>query len=244
MNLTGFPLVAFLAIGLIFSGKVGAMETATKPPPAPHFVQNNPEQSGRIPSIEKMGSGIYRLGEILVDKNARSIVFPAQVNMDSGLLEYLIVHRKGKTHESLLRTSIDPYNLQIAFLLLGFEGAEQRLAMQGDPSIPQGEPVQIRISTTAGKGVGGIPAEQWLINKIDDKVKDVVPMKWVFSGSYIDDGRFMSQETGSIVAIWHDPVALIDNASPGGESNRIWYVRQGVVPPVGTPVEVSIKSTK
>ena len=54
----------------------------------------------------------------------------------------------------------------------------------------------------------------------------------------------MSQETGSIAAIWHDPVALIDNASQGGESNRIWFVKQGTVPPVGTPVTVTIKPAK
>jgi hypothetical protein len=69
-------------------------------------------------------------------------------------------------------------------------------------------------------------------------------MDWVYTGSLSYGGRFLSQDSGSITAIWHDPVALMDNASPGGESNRIWFVKEGAVPPVGTPVEVVIKPAK
>jgi hypothetical protein len=69
-------------------------------------------------------------------------------------------------------------------------------------------------------------------------------MTWVYTGSFSYQGRFVAQDSGSIAAIWHDPVALIDNASPGGESNRIWFVKEGTVPPVGTPVEVVIKPAK
>ena len=214
------------------------------PPPQPVFVAGVEGQSERIPPIEKMGNGEFRLGEIVVNKVERAITFPAQVNMDRGMLEYLIVHNKGKTHESLLRTLIDPYNLQIAFMLLGFEGTDQRLAMQGDPSLPKGERIQISITAADGAKAVTIPAEQWLINKIGDEMNDVKTMNWVFSGSYVDSGRFMAGETGSIAAIWHDPVAMIDNASPGGESNRIWFVKQGTVPPVGTSVKVTIKPAK
>jgi hypothetical protein len=214
------------------------------PPPAPVFTPGVEGQSERIPPIEKLGNGEFRLGEIVVNKVERAITFSAQVNMDRGMLEYLIVHNKGKTHESLLRTLVDPYNLQIAFMLLGFEGTDKRLAMQGDQAPPKGERIQISITAADGTKTITIPAEQWLINKIGEDVKDVKTMSWVFSGSYVDDGRFMARETGSIAAIWHDPVAMIDNASPGGESNRIWFVKQGTVPPVGTAVKVTIKPAK
>jgi hypothetical protein len=116
--------------------------------------------------------------------------------------------------------------------------------MQGDPTTPTGERIQILVRTVGGPSMAVFPAEDWLINRFDDVVKNVGPMTWVFSGSYVDDGRFMSQESGSIAAIWHDPVALIDNASQGGETNKIWFVKEGTVPPVGTPVEVTIKSVK
>jgi len=212
--------------------------------PAPGSLPGAELQSERMPPVEKLGNGAYRVGGILINKAERSITFPAQVNMDSGMLEYLIVHNKGKTHESLLRTRIEPYTLQIAFLLLGYDGTNQRLAMQGDANTPKGERLRITLATVAGGEPLAFPVENWLINKFGDEVKDLAAIDWVFSGSYVDGDRFLSQETGSIAAIWHDPVALIDNASPGGESNRIWFVKQGTVPAVGTAVNVVIKPAR
>jgi hypothetical protein len=191
--------------------------------------------------LERVGEGRFRLGDIVIDKNNRSITFPAQVNMDKGMLEYLIVHRKGKTHESLLNTLVEGYDLQVAFLLLGYEGSGQKLAHQGDPSLPQGDPVRIVIRQKNGVE---LPAEQWLINRFPEGDKDVAPMRWVYTGSFTDQGMFLAHETGSLVAIWHDPVALVDNASPGGESNRIWFVKEGTAPPVGTPVDVVVIPAK
>ena len=102
-------------------------------------------QHKKEPVISKIAPGVFRIGEIQIHKKTRSITFPAVVNMDKGLLEYLLVQSQGKTHESLLRTEVDPYFLNIAFLLLGFEGTDNPLIEQGAAQIPQGEPVEIII---------------------------------------------------------------------------------------------------
>lgn len=233
-------ITAACSVGIFAAGGLQAREIPVPPAGA---VPEVPTYSA--PAIEKLGNGMYRIGEIVLNRNDKSVAFPAQVNMDTGMLEYLLVHRVGKTHESLLRTNISPYNLQLAFMLLGYEGSDKRLAGQGAPETPKGEAVRITLSSVAGKQTDSFPVEQWLSNKIETSTKDVEPLKWVFCGSYVNElGGFMSQVTGSIVAIWHDPVALIDNASPGGESNRIWFVKQGTVPPVGTNVIVTIKPVK
>lgn len=214
--------------------------------PVPPPVTEKPEAPAyKVPSIEKLGNGQYRIGEILINKNDRSVTFPALVNMDNGMLEYLLVYRHGKTHESLLKTNISPYNLQIAFMLLNYEGTDKQLAGQGSPEIPKGEAVQITVSNVAGKSSEPFQVENWLINRVGETKKDIEPLNWVFTGSIVTErGAFLSQETGSIIAIWHDPVAMFDNASPGGESNRIWFVKQGGVPPVGTALNVTIKAVK
>ena len=230
-------LTALLVVVAIGVSGIQAREIPVPPPPEP--------PAYKVPSIEKMANGEYRIGEIVINKKEKSISFPAQVNMEMGMLEYLIVYRTGKTHESLLRTNVSPYNLQVAFLLLGFEGTDKRIAGQGSPETPKGEPIRITVSNVAGKDTAAFPVEQWLSNRTGDSSKDVASLNWVFCGSFVNQfGGFMSQETGSIAAIWHDPVALIDNASQGGESNRIWFVKQGTVPPVGTPVTVTIKPAK
>lgn len=241
-----------ILMSLFVAATLGAGSIQAFGPPRPPGSAGLPpgppqaEQPGyKIPPVEKIGNGMYRIGEVLVNKQEKSVSFPAQVNMDMGMLEYLIVYRSGKTHESLLRTDISPYNLQVAFLLLGYEGTDKRLARQGSKEIPKGEPVRITISNVAGKQSAAFPVEKWLSNRFSESVKDVDLLEWVFCGSFVNEyGRFMSQETGSIVAIWHDPVAMIDNASPGGESNRIWFVKQGTVPAPGTTVTVTIKPSK
>lgn len=213
------------------------------PPPPPPGV--GVEQFSTATPLEKIAPGRYRLGDIVIDKATRTVEFPAQVNMDKGLLEYLIVHRRGKTHESLLRTDISPYNLQIAFMLLGFEITDKPLAMQGATERPTGEAVSV--SFIRGKDAGSpVPADAWIVTKttMDGPSSDTGTIAWVYTGSFVDLGRFMAEQTGQIAAIYHDPVAMIDNASPGGESDKIWFVNEMTVPPVGTAVTVIIKPSK
>jgi hypothetical protein len=161
--------------------------------------------------------------------------------MAQGLLEYLLVQSSGKTHESLLATAVDPYYLNIGFLLLGFEGTDKPLDQQGAPQKPTGEPVEITLVYRTGDKSGKVPATEWVTKKVGDK-EESPSVKWVYTGSVVFQGRFIAQVEGSIVAIYHDPTALIDNAAPGGESDEIWFVKEGVAPPAGTPVTVVIQA--
>lgn len=199
----------------------------------------------RAVTPERVGSGKYRIGDIILDKAEKSVSFPAALNMNKGLLEYLLVRRGGKTHESLLRTDVEPYNLQLACLLVGLEGTDAPLAFQGDPAKPRGEAVEILIKTqgTDGKEVSLRP-ESWLIQTAGEDKRDVPLLNWVYTGSLIHDGRFAAQAGGSIVALFHDPGAMFDNASPGGESDKIWFVKTEALPAVGTPVTVTIRSRR
>lgn len=213
------------------------------PPPSP---PSSPFLEKRhAPAIEKVSPGIFRIGDILINKKERSISFPAMVNMEKGLLEYLLVREGGKTHESLLRTAVDPYSLQIAFLLLGYEGTDRPLARQGDPDTPRGEVVGLTV-TRAGTGgtAETVDYERWICRKIDREACEVPRLEWVYTGSVVRDGRFLAQLEGSVIALYHDPAALIDTTTKGGESDRIWFVKEGAVPAVGTPITVTIRPKK
>jgi len=206
-------------------------------PPGAPFI----EPQAKAAPIIQLSPGVFRLGDIEINKKNKNISFPAAVNMDKGLLEYALVRTGGKTHESLLRTNIEPYNLQIAFLLLGFEPTDRPLRGQGDPDKPRGEPIEISISYDKVGKLVTIKPEEWMVQKNKDKDTDIKKLEWVYTGSVIWNGRFMTQMEGSIIAVYHDPVALIDNASEGGESDKIWFVKGGAAPPPGTPVKVTIK---
>jgi hypothetical protein len=225
-------------------GHVTINPTVSHPP----IIQPPPEEPRVAMPVEKVSPGVFRLGEIRIYKETRSIAFPAKVNMDKGLLEYILVRSSGKTHESLFRTDVDPYHLQIAFLLLGFEGTDRPIAEQGSEQTPKGDMVEIAIDymKRGGDAVGGgnvrIKTEEWVVKKINNSFKDTGKLDWVYTGSVVTQGQFLAQSSGSIIAIYHDPAALIDNASPGGESDKIWFVKEGSVQPVGTPVTIIIKA--
>jgi len=216
------------------------LEGAPAPPPASAEELRRPKVKAL--ALERISGDRYRLGDIEISKGGRSLSFPAQVNMNRGLLEYLLVRIGGKTHESLLRTSVEPYHLQFACLLLGLEPTERPLERQGDPATPRGTPVEISISFTgAGGRQASLPADRWVAIGTAEKREPAGKIDWVFTGSAVVNGRFLAQSEGSIVATYHDPVAMIDNASRGGESDKVWFVREGAVPAPGTPVTVTIK---
>ncbi len=198
------------------------------PPPPSHFI-----------AVEKKGKGLFRLGSIQINRKTKNITFPATINMDKGLLEYLLVKSTGKTHESLLRTKIDPYYLNIAFLLLGFEGTDHPLTQQGANEKPQGNPVKIElIYKHEGDSVHVTPNE-WVVKKKNEMVT-VPAINWLYTGSVVFNGQLLAQTDGSIVALFHDPAALIDNTDPEGSNDEIWFVNEKTVPPIGTDVTVSI----
>lgn len=215
----------------------------TMPPMHPGVSPSaSPEKQKTIP-IEEVSAGVFRLGDIQINKEDRSITFPAQVNMDKGLLEYLLVHSSGKTHESLFRTNVQPYNLQIALLLLGLKGTDHPLPYQGAPEKPKGDPIGITVAFDKKENqTTTVRPEEWIVKTEANKQKDVGTLNWLFTGSIVIEGDFLAQREGSIIAIFHDPVAIIDNASTGGESDKIWFVKESVVPPAGTPVTITIKA--
>jgi hypothetical protein len=101
----------------------------------------------------------------------------------------------------------------------------------------------ITIVDKTGKSIS-IRPQEWLATMQEMKPVPVRSFSLVYTGSMINEGRFMAQAEGSMIALYHDPVAIIDNSSPGGEINNHWAVREGLVPPVGTPVTVIIKPAK
>jgi hypothetical protein len=209
------------------------------PPPVP-FAPRPGKIQPDLPIFQKIGPGVFSLGDLQINKPARTVHLPAQVNMSKGLLEYLLVRNGGKMHESLFRTHIDPTQLQLAMLLLGAEGTDQPLSRQGDQDKPKGNPVEITVSYLKDGRMTPLKPESWISRKNDDQMADSEPLHWMFTGSTVSNGKFMAQADGSIIAIYRDPAALIDNASSGGENDRVWYVNERNTPPVGTPVTLTI----
>jgi hypothetical protein len=234
MEIKKLFLVGFVSIFGFWSTFSVAVEKAPMISVIPMTnLQVNPQ-----PPIKMLQPGIFEIGGCTIIKEQNRVEFPATVNMQEGLLEYLLVSSAGKLHESLLQTKIEPYALQIALLLTGLEGGGANpLVRQGQPDKPEGDLINIWLSWAENGQEKKIRVEQCIL--ADNKVVDEIP--WVFTGSVINDGVFMAQVEKSIIAVYHDPTALIDHQLKSGASDEVWLVDSTKVPEVGTSVQVIIE---
>ena len=195
--------------------------------------------SQKLPVAERITENVYRVGKATIDMAARTVTCQGEINMDSGPIEYLAVAPLGKTHESLLKVEVRPLHLQVALLLLGLE-PKNVLKRQGDKTTPQGAPVEIFVRW---RDKDGKPqearAEEWVVSMPGSK--PMPPQDWVFTGSRILKEGFEADLEKSLVAVWHDPAAILDNPSPSGATNA-YAVNAKRAPKRGTRIEFVLKA--
>ena len=195
----------------------------------------------RPPAVEQITEHTYRVGAALVDTRDRTVECPAEINMDEGAIEYLAVSQGGKTHESLLRVDVRPLHLQIALLMLDLE-PRNVLRQQGEKTTPQGDPVELRVRWKDRDGQKhDVRAEEMVTDARSDK--PMPPHNWVFTGSRILKQGFEADLEKSLVAVWHDPAAILDNPLPAGGDNA-YLVNSKRTPRRGTHVELILRAVE
>ncbi len=206
---------------------------------------------------EEIAPGIFQVGAVRLDKNMRTVTFPAKVQMDDGLLEYLLVTPQGPVHESLLVSEAAPQDVHMAMLLLGAKSMAQPQPGKEPPRIDAeylakapkltGDRIFLRVKWTDKSGKEQTaPPERWIERKIFAPKKETKSVTaedgpWLYTGSYFYENRFIAQMDGTFAAMVTFPGALINNPRTGSNDDHVWFVKQDAVPPVGTPVEFSIK---
>ncbi|MGB0582071.1 MAG: YdjY domain-containing protein [Limisphaerales bacterium] len=208
------------------------------------------------PKIRELKPGEWQVGDIRLSKNQRSITFPANVNITNGLVEYLLVHRTGKTHESIFSTRVPPYHIQVAMLLLGAKGVDVSFFTNAPPSGPvsnadlyldktppiPGQPVEVSAQWKRDGTNVTHRMETLLYNK---KAKQFMqPGPWTFSGSVVWDGVFIAQIEGSIMSIVTDAGAVFNSPHPERDRDSAWLVREELLPPEQWPATITVKVLK
>ena len=189
--------------------------------------------------VRQIGPGLFQLGEVRFDKTNGTVSFPASVNLREGNIEYVVVTTTGKTHESLLRTTAEPFHLQLAFLLIGAQGAGTN-APPEDPTKPlRGDKVEVELSWSEAAQTRRFRAEEFVQNRKAGAPASREP--WIYNGSRLREDGFAAQLDGSIISLITDSDALINNPRPGREDDYNWLVRTNNLPPLHAPVEVTIR---
>lgn len=186
---------------------------------------------------KEVGPGVFEIGKVRIHKQNRTIEFPAVVNMKEGLAEYFLVSTKGKLHESVLRTDVEPYQIHIAMLLLGGKGAQTNFFPLDKP--PLGDPVTIEVGWKKLFATKRAPAEEFVFDRAKNRAMSKGP--WIYNGSFQYEGAFVAQEAGSIISVIADPEALINNPRERREDDDNWIVNSKALPDVETLVTVTIK---
>ncbi|MBT3470347.1 MAG: hypothetical protein HOD72_13055 [Opitutae bacterium] len=212
------------------------------------------DESPKIPTqlkgeIKKIAPGILELGGIQLDTKQYEIHFPAKINQRQNLIEYAIVHKDGKTHESLLQTEISPYQLQILLLLAKAQKFKEALpefdaeGHETPPLTPRPKHrIRIFVQDLREKENLSVPLGDWIINVDNGNPMQAEP--WMYTGSRLYEGRFLAEEDGDIVAVYLNPVALFNSWIPGNNNDESWIPNPQKVPPVDTPVKVTLKFPK
>jgi hypothetical protein len=204
-------------------------------------------------AIKDLGNGVYEIGNLRLDQQQRTAVFPGAVNMDKGALEYLLVTKEGPTHESLLISDITPSDLHLAMVLLGAKGAGIQAPAPADAPPAQitaeylkyarpltGDRITISVEWQDRKGEKKkAPVEDWIYMSNTKKPAPRGP--WIYNGSMFGtNGHFLAQSEGAFAALVTNPSALINNPRKGNNDDQIWEVNQKVVPPAETPVQIVV----
>ena len=57
---------------------------------------------------------------------------------------------------------------------------------------------------------------------------------WVYTGSVLEDGTFMAEAEGSILAIYIDHLSLFNTTRKGSDLDDRWGARTSAIPEIGT----------
>lgn len=283
-------LALALALGLLLTGLASAPSGAAEPgaataeggvPPGP-LVEPPREPGQEVPRtgvdpdeaedeapplrVENLGDGWFKLGDIRFHRQSGEIVFPAEINQQEDILEYLIVHETGKTHESLLRTAISPTHLQAVLLLLRYPMSRDELetlmrrpspdpdAMPWVPPQPTEEEwdqfhasrVHFYIRPQPDDDGGqsdDIPIFDWVLYT-ENTLAESDEFIMVFNGSAEVPAGFSAELSGSIAANYYDRGAMFNLIHDDAWFDTVWFPMPEIVPNVGTPVDVVIRRAK
>lgn len=224
------------------------LANAQGPPPRNPPTGKPPEKS----AIKKIGGTSYEIGGILFDGASRVIRVPCAVNMTEGVIEYALVSETGKTHESLLKTKVKPFDLQIALLLCRYEphpgelintlvNPPPELRAMAERKMERPGANRLKISVE-WKDAGGKEHSAGLTDWIHSD-KDGKPMNspwWIFNGADVGDGIFSAELDGSFISVHFDLVSLMGNPAKGIDNDQNWEIESKKVPAVDTAVTLII----
>lgn len=183
--------------------------------------------------------GSVQVGLVALNQTNRSISFPVAVNLREETVEYAVVHKAGKTHESMFRTEARPQDIHVAMLLLGAKPAMTNFFGADGRASPTGSLVSVEVEWSNRGVPSRCPLEDLVL---DRQTTNSLPRgDWIYNGSNFSEGMFTAERDGSIISLHSDADALVNNPRPGRTNDDLHLPFAAKLPPMGTPAIITIK---
>lgn len=201
---------------------------------------------------------------IELDRSIGALSIPAKVLVTSELLEYLLVTKRGATHESLLVTEVTPSLFNAGLLALGLEPGENMRWETVAPNqvtleegaedvrlvVPQGDGLLPYIAWTEGDETYFMRAEDVICDLAGER--SMRRHRWVFLGSrFASFGRdreeqFVADVEGNLInlAFFTEGSTLLTAALPECLDQTIWGANDWLLPPRGEDVRLILSQER
>ncbi len=205
-----------------------------------------PDPAAAKEKIFKISEHEFDIGGIQFNSKTREIRIRTVVNLKEAPIEYMLVHESGKTHEAVLKTKANPYDLQVALLLCNYQPATEGLAHPDapkdmvplKPSAPKAPGANRLLATVAWKEGGEVkkaPLSDWY-QDVNTRKPPPDIAAWIFNGSHVAEEGFMAQVEGSFISVYLDRNAILNAPAKGNWDDQLWISRPDAIPAEGTEV--------
>jgi hypothetical protein len=165
------------------------------------------------------------------------------LNVDAPL-EFFCCVTGTNEHESVLRTSAKPSDIQIGLIAIGLQPGKPITYSEAlnKWTPPTGPPLHITLEYQKDGRTLTYPANRWLRNLTTKKSPP--SFTWVYTGSRVmPDGKFAADITGYVVSIVNFDLTLIDVPELASSANETleWERNAELMPKTGTKVWMIIE---
>lgn len=203
-----------------------------------------------IPTIKKVDENTARLGQVLINHKEKSLSFPAQLNLQEGLIEYMVSMPHGKTHETLFFTLADPLHISVASKLISIPSYQGFFPERDDNMEwkPYKKPKfadykKALVSITASWKQDGktytYPISELVSYKASGQT--LSEHEWVLIDSGFYNKCYQASVLGDVIAIFGDSNAFISYSGFANEGENVWMANTEKLPKAETPVTITIK---
>lgn len=207
--------------------------------------------------VKQIAPGVYNLNGIQITAATRELRIPCDILHQKLPIEYALCHETGeKVHETILETKVKPIQIQLALLLANYQpgtlGILEKLDPKTErpykdkdtePKTPGANRLAIHVEWKEGDKTKKVPLSDFIQNIETRKTPDDLDT-WIFNGSFIDEGGFAAEQTGSIISTYVDRSAIINSAAKGNERDELWISMPANIPAEETPVTLIITPAK